>query len=147
MSQRGSPLRMLLAVLFQSLWSCPFQLCPSSQANCSRERAAELVVSVAACLCHPLKREGKKWVFFSLFVFPFCQFLLDSVNQAEFWFVQLEFSSCRRHLAFTANKQCFHPWMIWVQDAHINHHPSNISLAGWRSLVLFCRNWISAQVF
>lgn len=129
MSQRGSPLRMLLAVLFQSLWSCPFQLCPSSQATALGKEQQSLLWVLLRCLCHPLKR--KKWIFFPLFVFPFCQLLLDSVNQAEFWFVQLEFSSCLRHLAFTANKQCFHPWKIWVTDEHINHHLSNILLAGW----------------
>lgn len=128
MSQRGSPFRMLLAVLFQSLWSCPFQCYPSSHATAPGKEQQSLLWVLLHCLFHPLRR--KNGYFSSLFVFAFCQPLLDAVNQAQFWFAQPEFSSCRRHLAFTANKQCFYPWMIWVRDEHINHHPSNI-FAGW----------------
>lgn len=135
MSQRGGPLRMLLAVLFQSFWSCPFQLCPSSHATALGKEQQSLLWLLLHCRCHPWKRE--KMGIFLPFCLSYCQLLLDSVNQAEFWFVQLEFSSCRRHLVFTANKHCFHPWLIWVRDERINHHPSNILLACWISLVPF----------
>lgn len=42
------------------------------------------------CLCHPFKQRGESGAFLPFCVFLFCQFLLDSVDQAEFWFVQLE---------------------------------------------------------
>lgn len=119
MSQRATPLGMLLAVLFQSLCSCPFQLHPSSQVTALGKGQKSLLWVLLHCLFHSLKTKIR--VFFSLLSFLFVSF---SVNQSKFWFVQTEFAHWhRKHLAFTGSKQCFHPWMVWVRNKHINHHP------------------------
>lgn len=89
MSQRGSPLRMLLAVLFfffspQSLWCCPFRIYPNSRASALGKEQQRLLSALPRLSLSSFQTERGKWCFFFFFFLLFASFCFVS----SFWIVR-----------------------------------------------------------